>query len=209
MNQSDFAQAMGVAPQNVHNWTKRGMPPEHNAAAARVTQRSVDALLGLSPDTRPTALTAQEPPPTYNADNILLIDVLDVAGSMGGGELQENENVIQQIAIGLEWVSKHLYGVSNPRNLRVISGRGTSMEPTYSDGAILIVDIEDKTVRDNQVYVLSSDSRVFIKRVHQRVDGRFEISSDNPTAKTVEALNGDHEVTVHGRIVWAWNGRKI
>lgn len=138
------------------------------------------------------------------------IDVLDVAASMGMGEPRaETENVIHRLSIGLDWVRDNIRGTSSTANLRVVSGRGTSMEPTYSDGAILVVDIGDRTVRDNQVYVLSAGDRIFVKRVHQRVDGRFDITSDNPTAKGVETLSGDHEVTVHGRVVWAWNGRKV
>jgi hypothetical protein len=27
--------------------------------------------------------------------------------------------------------------------------------------------------------------------------------------KTVDVLNGGHNVTVLGRVVWAWNGRKL
>ena len=152
----------------------------------------------------------EEPTGHHSLDAGLSIDVLDVAASMGMGELRaDTENVIHRLSIGLEWVRENLRGISSTANLRVISGRGTSMEPTYSDGAILVVDIGDKSPRDNQVYVLSAGERVFVKRVHQRVDGRFDITSDNPTAKGVETLNGDHQVTVHGRVVWAWDGKRL
>ena len=59
------------------------------------------------------------------------------------------------------------------------------------------------------VYVLSAHDRLFIKRVRQRLDGQFEVSSDNATVKTVDVLNGEHEIKVHGRVVWAWNGRAL
>ena len=51
--------------------------------------------------------------------------------------------------------------------------------------------------------------KVPIKRVRQRMDGKMEISSDNPTVKTVDVLNGGHSVNILGRVVWCWNGRKI
>lgn len=154
--------------------------------------------------------TTDEPVDEGSFANDLSIEVLDVAASMGTGELRaDTENVVHKLSIGLDWVRENLRGISSTANLRVISGRGTSMEPTYSDGAILVVDIGDKTVRDNQVYVLSAGDRIFVKRVHQRVDGRFDITSDNPTAKGVETLNGEHQVTVHGRVVWAWDGKRL
>jgi phage repressor protein C with HTH and peptisase S24 domain len=56
---------------------------------------------------------------------------------------------------------------------------------------------------------LEAHGRLFIKRVRQRLDGSYEISSDNPAHKTVDVLDGAHEVRVIGRVLWAWNGRKM
>jgi hypothetical protein len=61
MNQSAFARAMGVTPQDVTNWKARGMPPEHHAEAARVTHHSIDELVhGIE---LPAARQAPPPPP--------------------------------------------------------------------------------------------------------------------------------------------------
>lgn len=43
----------------------------------------------------------------------------------------------------------------------------------------------------------------------QRIDGHYEISSDNPTVKTVDVLNGDNKVNLLGRVVFAWNGSRM
>ena len=84
------------------------------------------------------------------------------------------------------------------------------MSPTYEDGDILLVDTGARDARSiDGVYVLEANQRIYIKRVRQRIDGQVEISSDNPTVKTVDVLNGEHNVTVLGRVVWAWNGRKL
>lgn len=45
-NKSEFAGYMGVIPQHVTNWIKRGMPPERHAKAAEVLGVTVDRLLG-------------------------------------------------------------------------------------------------------------------------------------------------------------------
>jgi phage repressor protein C with HTH and peptisase S24 domain len=83
------------------------------------------------------------------------------------------------------------------------------MHPTFNDGDILMIDTGDKSVTADKIYVLQAHGRLFIKRVRQRIDGVFEISSDNPSVKTVDILNGDHEVEVKGRVLWVWNGRKL
>ena len=56
--------------------------------------------------------------------------------------------------------------------------------------------------------MLRAHGRLFVKRVRQRLNGQFEISSDNPAHKTVEVLNGEHEVEVVGRVLWYWNGHR-
>jgi len=49
MNQTKFAEKMGVLPQHVTNWKKRGMPPEHYRQAAQVVGITIDALLSDAP----------------------------------------------------------------------------------------------------------------------------------------------------------------
>jgi phage repressor protein C with HTH and peptisase S24 domain len=74
---------------------------------------------------------------------------------------------------------------------------------------VLLVDTDMCDVKIDGIYVLKAHDRLFIKRVRQRLDGSYEISSDNPTHRTVDTLNGDHQVEVKGRVVWCWNGRKL
>ncbi len=46
MDQSQFAAAIGVLPQHVTNWKRRGMPADQHQRAADVLEWSVDELLG-------------------------------------------------------------------------------------------------------------------------------------------------------------------
>jgi phage repressor protein C with HTH and peptisase S24 domain len=57
--------------------------------------------------------------------------------------------------------------------------------------------------------VLEANQRLFIKRVTERFDGVHEITSDNPSVKTVQALDGSQQVDILGRVIWTWNGKKI
>jgi len=45
MNQSALARKLNVSPQDVTNWKKRGMPPEHYAAVAKAVNKTVDELI--------------------------------------------------------------------------------------------------------------------------------------------------------------------
>ncbi|NDZ12071.1 hypothetical protein C7T35_15305 [Variovorax sp. WS11] len=47
MNQTKLAERLGVSPQDITNWKKRGMPAEWHATAAQAVLESVEWLLGL------------------------------------------------------------------------------------------------------------------------------------------------------------------
>jgi phage repressor protein C with HTH and peptisase S24 domain len=83
------------------------------------------------------------------------------------------------------------------------------MKPTFADGDVLLVDTGTRAAEVDGVYVLEVHEQLYIKRVSRRFDGRHEISSDNPSVKTVEVLNGDHSVEIKGRVVWAWKGERL
>lgn len=139
----------------------------------------------------------------------LAIPVLAQAGSMGSGtDLMHDEVVVGRLTVSPQWVAR-VVKPTKADNLRFIHGYGDSMEPTFADGDILLVDLGLHDPKVDGVYVLEANDRIYIKRVRQRLDGQYEISSDNPTVKTVDVLNGDHQVKVHGKVVWAWNGKKM
>ena len=138
------------------------------------------------------------------------VPLLANAGSMGQGmEIQHDDVLVGHIALSEQWVTRRLQP-TNLNALRFIHAYGDSMSPTFEDGDILLVDtgIKDPKVIDG-VYVMAANDRLYIKRVRQRMDKAIEISSDNPTVKTVDVLNGDHRIDILGRVVWCWNGRKL
>ena len=137
-----------------------------------------------------------------------LVPILSNGASMGNGEDQHDEDAVSGFRILPAWVSSNLRH-SRIDALRFIHGHGDSMWPTYASGDILLVDTDVTNIKVDGVYVLWAHGRLFIKRVRQRMDGQFEISSDNPAHKTVDTLSGTEQVTIKGRVVWAWNGKKV
>jgi plasmid maintenance system antidote protein VapI len=138
------------------------------------------------------------------------IPLINAAGSMGAGELMpENEVITDSLRLSLDWIKGQFNGIKSIGSLAFIHAIGDSMTPTFNDGDILLVDTGNIEVTADKIYVLEAHNRLFIKRVRQRLDGKYEISSDNPAIKTVDILNGDHEVTIKGRVVWAWNGKRL
>lgn len=163
----------------------------------------------LEEDLVPYFQLGHKSPVTNNAQEKVKILKLAAVPSMGGGEslTYDGDQIIDVLPVSKSWLERNVK--AKPQNLRVITGAGDSMHPTFSDGDMLLVDVSKAKIDIDGVYVLSAHERLFIKRVRQRMDGSFEVSSDNPTVKTVDILNGDHQIQVHGRVVWAWNGRAL
>ncbi|AMM23195.1 S24 family peptidase [Variovorax sp. PAMC 28711] len=139
----------------------------------------------------------------------LSIPLLAQAASMGPGADQlHDEVVVGRLTVSPQWVTRTIKPLTGIENLRFIHGYGDSMEPTFADGDILLVDAGVTDHRVDGVYVLEANDRIYIKRVRQRLNGSFEVSSDNPTVKTVDELNSPG-ARICGRVVWAWNGKKL
>lgn len=218
-----IAERFGVKPPSVQDWIKRGTISKDklfdlidyfsDVCGNDHWGLSGNSVYKISPVQ--IAGTLQEPSPQAygnitTSTQSIKIPLLNVTASMGNGsDVLLDELALETISIHQQWADRVLRPYSNTKNLAFIHAIGDSMSPTFSDGDILLVDTWDNSVTADKIYVIEAHERLFIKRVRQRIDGAFEISSDNPAVKTVDVLNGDHQLKVKGRVVWVWNGKKI
>lgn len=210
--QSDLARALGESPQTVKNWESRGVSKKGLLNAQRILGCSADWLeMGLGPM---VAVGSKEPRASYAVakPGVIEIPLMNAAGSMGlGRPAPDHETVVDVLRLSRDWVQSNLKSISSPANLAALSAYGDSMEPTFADGDILMVDRGVNSIRLDAVYVLQLHGELFIKRVQRRVtDGAVIIKSDNPVYEPAIISNGEREsISVLGRVVWAWNGRKL
>lgn len=229
ISQAELSRACGVKPPSVHGWLSgkskflRGENLLRAAAVLGVSQEWLATGKGMMIDQGLDLQNLQEIAIVreknsdyfqqigrgYRADGSINIPMLAAKSSMGSGEnlTYEGDQIIDHFPVSKDWLERTVK--AKPQNLRVITGAGDSMLPTFNDGDLLLVDVSKRQIDIDGVYVLSAYERLFIKRVRQRLDGTFEVSSDNPTVKTVDVLDGNHQIVVHGRVVWAWNGRQL
>lgn len=220
MSKSDLARSVGASPSAVSQWESgETQTLEGKNLVRAAVAMGVDAVwLGtgkgeMAP--RPVLLGEERSKAVYRTSTAqgeaIVVPVFNATGSMGPGMPQpEHETVIGGMQLSERWVSRHLPAVSNLSNLAVISAIGDSMSPTFSDGDILLVDRGVFELKTDAVYVLAKNDELFIKRVHRRLGGGVVIRSDNP-------LHGEEQIDdpervnlqVLGRVVWAWNGRRL
>lgn len=232
VTQRQVAEVFGIKPPSIQDWIKKGTVSKDKLPALWHYFEDVAGPEHWGLDTfpkwpsRPRTSSPINPRPETAQSNenqlpedatpflpgfeTLSIPVLAQNGSMGHGtDALHDEVVVGQLTVSPQWVSRTLKPLTTPENLRFIHGYGDSMNPTFADGDVLLVDIGVQEPKVDGVYVLEANDRIYIKRVRQRFDGAFEISSDNPTIKTVDVLDGTQPVAVRGRVVWAWNGKKM
>jgi phage repressor protein C with HTH and peptisase S24 domain len=183
------ARILGVLP----DWLQTGKGDKYESQ----NSKKDDVIQGVS-----------EAIPQYS--DSIEIPLLAATGSMGNGSYNHDADmVINVLRVTKQWVEKTFHSTASISKLRFIHAIGDSMSPTFNDGDILLIDTGAKQVDTDSIYVLDAHDRLFIKRVRRRLDGTFEISSDNPGVKTVDILNGGNDVMVKGRVVWVWNGRRV
>lgn len=151
--------------------------------------------------TGPLAVTEEEPGKEY-----VRVPRYEVAASAGGGAFVESEQVVDYLSFRSEWVRNAL-GVS-VNDLALINVIGDSMEPTLSDGDVVLLDMTFRGVQDSSIYVLQLNGTLLVKRIQHRLDGSLEVISDNQRYRP-ETVTGNeaNQLKIIGRVVWA--GRKM
>lgn len=203
MSQEQLAKDINVTKGNISAWENgRHKPDEGDIVKMSIaTNYPVPSL--VKSQMRQALSIAKE---SFTSGH--RVPVLEASASMGTGAIQNDADVISDwIALTEQFIVS--LKPSHKGNLRFIHAYGDSMSPTFENGDIALVDTGIGSVTIDGVYVLEAHGRIYIKRVRQRLDGAYEISSDNPSAKTVDVLNGDSEVTVLGRVLFAWNGKTL
>lgn len=207
--QSAVARVLNESPQTVKNWESRGVSRAGALKAEEIL--GVRAAWLLTGEGNMTQESGAALPPMHSPhSDEVRIPLLANAGSMGpGNEVLDGDYVVGDLTLSSHWINQQIKP-ANIRELRFMHAHGESMAPTFSDGDVLLVDAGARDPSSMEgVYVLEVHGKTYIKRVRMRMDGSLEVSSDNANIKTVDVLNGDHEVRVIGRVVWAWNGRKL
>ena len=120
----------------------------------------------------------------------------DIRASAGGGAEVFDEGY-ENISLD-KTVMQTLVGVGNTK-LEAIHVDGESMEPTLQDGSIVFIDREQTNINKDGIFIASTTTGLFIKRIRQRADGMVELISDNKIYSP-EIISPD-EINIVGKVV--------
>ncbi len=130
----------------------------------------------------------------------------EIEAGAGPGRCIQSEQIVDFVSFREDWVRSFL---RVPRqNLALLSVKGDSMNPTLSDGDMILVDLRAGRIEDSAIYVLEFDDALLVKRIQRKLDGSIVIKSDNPLYET-EVLTRDRaqSLRIIGRVIWS--GRRM
>lgn len=213
MNQSELARQLRLTPQSVQKWEAGETVPRAQKMQdlSRILGVSVAYLMEGEGDLLSPASVVATSLIEHARVKTVEIPRLDVSGSMGNGIAPPEgyAEVIERMTVNAQWVRSHLNATS-PDNLAIITGRGDSMEGTFNDGDLLLVDRGVKEIRVDAVYVLAIDGDLFIKRIQRQPGGVMTMISDNPRYAPIEITPSTlPRFEVMGRVLLTWNERRL
>lgn len=206
----------GVSGEQVAKWRDGKATPNFNGVAAMTLSAglSLDWLIhGIErhPD-GPDLLVHDPNGKTYIVEvkrtaevqpempELALVPRLEAYVSAGPGAMGYGDDVIEHIGFPPEWLRRRNI---NPEFARILNVRGDSMEETIKNGDVLLVDTSIDEFRDNAIYVIIHGEMLLVKRVHKRMNGTYQLISDNPRYPPEEVSEADiHQLNIAGRVMW-------
>ncbi len=201
-----IAAAKGPAAALVHALLEsnagKGLSEE---ARERIRKAAEEPQDGQKPS---NVIPADFSPSSSLIDGDILIPQYDVRASMGHGQMPaEYAEFVRNVVVSGPQLEKLGLEFTSPANLSIITGWGQSMEGTINDKDPVIVDRGVNEFAGDGIYVLTWNDMLYIKRLQMADADNFELISDNQKHKDRTVPIGD--VTIHARVLFVWNGKKL
>lgn len=185
----DIAEALGMSSSQLSNFKSRNAIPYDKISEYCAKNRiSINwVLYGQSIEMLNT-----------DAENIYRIKLIDnVHSSAGGGAFNEDDAGITYLTVDPVFVD--VFGIKESDDIEAVRVAGDSMEPTISEGALILLDRKKAELVNGGIFVLNSLNGVVVKRIAVNPNGMIDLISDNKIYP-VQSVPGD-ELKVIGKVV--------
>lgn len=199
----DVAAALGIDPARITEMRKyeRRVQAEEEEILARLLGM-VDQAAPSDRETGARSLSLTDLAAEYG---LVFVDEIDLAFGMGATFLDSAEPEVMGIVPFRENWLHGLYS-GDVKHLKVVRGRGDSMEPTIRDGDTVLVDTSVRRIDDqDRIWAISYGDLGMIRRIRVTPKGSWMLMPDNSVVRPDEV--GDGETFIIGRVIWI--GRRI
>lgn len=196
LNQTEFGKKIGITMRAVQKWENGESKPQNSTLKSLINTFNVNPdwlLNGTGEMFLDNANNKQE-----QSDIISIPYYPEVSAAAGSGALVYDENTVKHLQI-----SSAIINISTGDNLCLINATGNSMQPVIDDRDLLLVDLSQKLITDEGIYVIRLDTTLVVKRVQKILNGIILIS-DNPQYPprelTADNFN-ENDAAVIGKVI--------
>ncbi|WJM55939.1 helix-turn-helix transcriptional regulator [Pseudomonas asiatica] len=215
----EASDALGVSPQVLNNWFKRGMPARAIYEAAETLLVDQHWLATGSP--HPSGMSLAPIPPPADAYMLGPFDVWDddtpldddevyvpflkeVELSAGSGRTVVEQSHKQKLRFGKLTLRKQ--GVQ-PDDAVCVTVSGNSMEPVLPDKSTVGVDQGSTAVVDGKMYAIDHDGQLRVKTLYRLPGGGIRMRSFNRDEHPDEEYTAqemiDQNIHIKGKVFWS------
>lgn len=148
---------------------------------------------------KPTPISLPPRPPAT-------VTFLPFRASAGGGSVVLDDS--PGLELDIDALSQQILRMRR-RNIRLIEIIGDSMLPTFMSGDVVVADTSfprgDDAPLDKEIYVISKDGELLVKRALWADYGILQWTSDNPAFSPIDVKGDDiNTVRIVGKVIWFW-----
>ncbi|WP_175220860.1 XRE family transcriptional regulator [Achromobacter deleyi] len=187
MSMEGLAAAIGVSWQTVQQWENGKTAPKRKRLedVAQTLSTTVDFLLTGGPD--------EDPP-------YVAVRRLDVRFSAGHGSVVISEDEKSRLWFRADFLRAE---GSDPEYTVVADSGGDSMFPAIPDKATVLLNLQDKTIRNRKIYAFRLEGHLHIKRFSVNPKTGFLVAkSDNEAYADIEINPEQCDFELIGRAFW-------
>lgn len=142
--------------------------------------------------------------PRAAGDDYVPLPRFDVQASAGRGLVARDDLKEAEPFLALRQDFLRRMGLP-PRAAHVLTAKGESMEPTLRDGDLLVADRRARIGDKREIFVVTWQGAVLVKRCSRLKGGEVLLSSDNPAYDPqIVAPRDLSDLRVEGRVGWVF-----
>ena len=197
--QESLAQACGWESQGTVSQYLNGKIPLNLDAALKFAHHLQCLVSDFSPKLADTLNEPADKPVPPSSDFVPIRRVqIKVSAGVTGYYVEPLQGDGPPIFFRADWIASKRLRADRLVALRV---NGASMEPGLYDGDLVVVNADETTPRDGEVFVINYEGEAVIKRL-RRDGGLWWLSSDNPDKRLFADKHCDEHALVIGRVIY-------
>ncbi|MFO7875571.1 MAG: S24 family peptidase [Desulfovermiculus sp.] len=187
-SQKELAHFLGIGPAAITLAKRRGVP--------KTWSLKIASIFNLNPG---WLESGQGPIYSGTHQHTFFVPKVSAKACAGGGSFEIQDHIIEEIPFTEPWLRKK----GSPENMVAMQIIGDSMSPELENGDDILVDLSQKHLMSQTLYVVGLEDTIHVKRIQSTRDIVILLSSNRKYSPVT--LQGEEIDTLRiiGRVLWS------